>query len=109
MVNNFIGELYQIKQWLTVKHHIPGRIRLKFSLSILKKVAHFNQFKESIQSSPLIKSYRLTISTGSLLVEYDEKIIAPYLIDQLLQDDEKQSLQALQDLIETINTAHKFN
>ncbi len=104
MVNNkFIDDLYQFKQWLSIKHHIPGRVRLKFSLSILTKVAHFNQFKVDIEQSPLIKRYRLNVTTGSLLVEYDEQVLPPYLIDELLQENEAKSRQALQLLTEVIN------
>lgn len=106
MQNSFIDDLYQLKQWLTIKHHIPGRVRIKFSLSILTKVARFNQFKADIEQSPLIKSYRLNLTTGSLLVEYDEQIIPPYLIDELLMEDETQSLKALQLLTEIVNEKH---
>ena len=110
MVNNkFIDDLYQFKQWLAVKHHIPGRIRLKFSLSILTKVAHFNQFKVDIEQSPIIKNYRLNIATGSLLVEYDEQVIPPHLIDELLQENETKSRQALHLLTEIINEKHNIN
>lgn len=103
MKNSFIEDLYQLKQWLVIKHHIPGRVRLKFSLSILTKVARFNQFKKDIEQSDLIKSYRLNLTTGSLLVEYDEQVIPPHLIDELLQQDEKKSLLALQLLTNIVN------
>jgi len=73
--NQFVDDLYQLKQWLAIKHHIPGRIRIKFSLSILTKVTRFKQFKSDIEASPLIKNYRLNMSTGSLLVEYDNQVI----------------------------------
>ncbi len=107
-INSFIDDLYQLKQWLKIKHHIPGRVRLKFSLTILTKVARFNQFKADIEQSPLIKSYRLNLSTGSLLVEYDEQIIPPYLINELLQQEESKSQQALQLLTQIVNEQHNF-
>ncbi|MCP4322817.1 MAG: hypothetical protein GY787_13410 [Alteromonadales bacterium] len=102
-VNSFINDLYQLKRLVTIKHHIPGRVRLKFSLSILTKMARFNQFKADIEQSPLIKSYRLNLSTGSLLVEYDEQIILPNLINELLLQDETKSQQALLLLTQIVN------
>jgi len=106
MINSqFIDDLYQLKQWLTIKHHIPGRVRIKFNLSIVTKVSRFNQFKRDIEQSPLIKDYRLNITTGSLLVEYDNNIIPAHLIDALLAQDEAQSRQALQALTEIVQTA----
>lgn len=101
--NQFVDDLYQMKQWLAIKHHIPGRIRIKFSLAILTKVARFNQFKSDINQSPLIKDYQINMTTGSLLVEYDHQIIPAHLLDTLLASDEAQACHALQQLTEIVS------
>lgn len=100
--HQFVDDMHQLKRWLSVKHHIPGRIRIKFQLAILTKVVCFNQFTADIEASPLIKDYHLNMTTSTLLVEYDHHIIPAHLIDALLQEDDVQSRQALLQLTDII-------
>ncbi len=106
MKNSFVGELYELKKWLTIKHHIPGRIRLKFDLRIVTQIGKFNHLKSEVDNFSLIKDYRLNLVTGSLLLEYDENIIPPQLMNDLLSENEEQSLIAYQQLSSIIKNAY---
>ncbi len=106
MNNTFLDELYQLKGYLSVKHHIPGRIRLKFDLAIVNKIGHFLHLKKQINESPIVKHYQVNLLTGSILLEYSQTQIPPEIIDQMFAGDEINSRLAYQKITTIISDIH---
>ncbi len=90
----------QLKQWVSVAHHIPGRLRLKFKLSVISYLRDFNTdgIKSTLQSFPALKDYRLNIAAGSLVIEYDAQVIPFNLINQAFDQHPETSTAAITQL-----------
>lgn len=77
--------LPSFKGIIDVKHYIKGRIRLLIPLLKNNKAGGEALLKE-LKKLPQLKSLRLTDTTGSLLIEFDEaKITAPTVISILIR------------------------
>lgn len=76
--------LARLRRHLEIKHHVPGRIRIKFSLAIVadpmvKKMANSGQ-----DLPPGVKSARLNALARSVVIEYDADKFPPELLEELI-------------------------
>ncbi|MEI6896918.1 MAG: hypothetical protein V5786_05425 [Psychromonas sp.] len=95
-MNENIETVLKLRRWVSIAHHIPGRIRLKYKLGIL---AHFIKFsrkemEQTVQKIPALKHYKLNTVTGSLVIEYDVDQIKPQQIEALFSESEHEAKQA---------------
>jgi len=78
--------LMEFRQYLTVAHHVPGRIRVKFSLKLLGDP----RAKQVVDSAgtrelpPAIRSIRFNALGRSVVVEYDTDALDPGKLEELL-------------------------
>ena len=91
-----------IRKHLTIAHHIPGRIRLKFAASIIsnpevKKIINKNNNKvDQIYSIiPGIKNTTVNILARSMVVEYDHTVIEPEVIKELLETNNAERIKTI--------------
>ncbi len=96
LMNKNIETVLKLRRWVSIAHHIPGRVRLKYKLGIL---AHFTKFssremEQVIQKIPALKHYKLNSVTGSLVIEYDVDQIKPQQIEALFSESEHEAKQA---------------
>lgn len=104
-MNKEIKNVLKLRSWLRIAHHIPGRIRLKYKLSIVAHLARFNaqDIERALTDIPAFKNYELNRSTGSILIEYDAKTIKPTLIEELFSPDDSIVERACYDLADCLN------
>ena len=90
--------LLQLRKYLQVAHHIPGRIRLKMKREILGDPRALNMARSvdlsswnNGHSSAAVINTRLNPKAGSLVMDYDPSLLAPGLIEELfsVQDPER--------------------
>lgn len=95
-----IDEILKLRQWVQIGHHIPGRIRLKYSHGILSALAQFksDEVIATLEKVKAFKSHKLNLATGSLLIEYDAQLIEPKLLDALFSDSEAEARDACDQL-----------
>ncbi|QLE84442.1 cation transporter [Shewanella sp. Scap07] len=95
-MNKHIESALKLRRWVTIGHHIPGRIRLKYKLGILAQFASFNtgDIEQAVQKVPALKQYKINHSTGSVVIEYDPQQITPALIDALFAESEQAAREA---------------
>lgn len=94
----------KLKSWVKISHHIPGRIRLKYKLSIIAHLARFNvkDIEKSLDEITAFKNYKVNPSTGSILIEYDSELVSPLLISDLFSSDDAIVERAYYDIAELI-------
>lgn len=83
--------LMDLRQYLTIKHHVPGRIRIKFGLKLLAdpRAQALKEETESKTSPPCIKNTKLNMFTRNVVIDYDPDIVEPEkLHEALITDDE---------------------
>jgi hypothetical protein len=100
-----IDKALKLRKWVSIGHHIPGRIRLKYKLGIIAQLARFRnkEIEQAIASVPAFKNYKINASTGSILIEYDTASIQPSTIDALFSDSVVEAEQACYTLAEQLN------
>ncbi|WP_084659652.1 HMA2 domain-containing protein [Vibrio sonorensis] len=100
-----VDKALSLRKWVQVGHHIPGRVRLKYTLGIVAHLARFrsNDIEQTLASIPAFKHYKLNPATGSVLIEYDEKTISPAWIDALFSGSESEAEQACYAIAERLN------
>ncbi|TIH14852.1 heavy-metal-associated domain-containing protein [Marinifilum sp. JC120] len=92
-------KIVELEKYLDVAHHIPGRIRIKFSPLILTKPVALAAMKEHSELPDAIKDARVNMSARSVVVEYDSEQIQPELVEELIQGTDKdKKAQIISDL-----------
>ncbi|WP_319777496.1 HMA2 domain-containing protein [Maridesulfovibrio sp.] len=92
-------KIVELEKYLDVAHHIPGRIRVKFSPLILTRPAALAAMKEHSEMPDAIKDARVNMSARSVVIEYDPDDIRPELIEELIQGtDKEKKAQIISDL-----------
>lgn len=105
LMNEKIKTALKIRRWLTVSHHIPGRIRLKYKMGIMVHLATIKMadVERAIASIPAFKNYKLNSDTGSILIEYDAHIINPEWIDMLFSESEADVQHACESIAQRLD------
>lgn len=100
-----INKALKLRKWVSIGHHIPGRVRLKYKLGIVAQLASYrsDEIEQAIASVPAFKNYKINTATGSIVIEYDPSCIQPSTIDALFSDSAADAEQACYSLAEQLN------
>lgn len=81
-----LGELVALRDCLEVAHHVPGRIRIRFSLKLLARPEAHALLAASGngRSVPGFRGMRVNASARSVVIEYDPAVIVPQKLDEAL-------------------------
>lgn len=74
----------KLRKYLSVKHHIPGRIRIGFDKSIITDPEALALVKSAPKMPDAVKKTSLNIFSKSMVIEYDEKKVPPQLLEDLI-------------------------
>ncbi|QAR32905.1 cation transporter [Geovibrio thiophilus] len=78
-----LEDLIAAKKYVTVAHHVEGRIRLKVDPSVVKDPV--SKKLEQISSSlPGVLDTRVNIMARSVVIRYDPNIIDPTTFEKLI-------------------------
>ncbi|WP_027721787.1 hypothetical protein [Maridesulfovibrio zosterae] len=92
-------KIVDLEKYLDVAHHVPGRIRVKFSPLILTKPAAICAMREHSELPAAIFNARVNMAARSVVIEYDSEAILPDVIEELIQGtDKKKKAQIISDL-----------
>lgn len=76
--------LAQLRGYLSVKHHLPGRIRIKFDKALLVNPEALKMAKSAPEMPDAVTNTSVNIFSGSIVVEYDADQIDPSLLEELI-------------------------
>lgn len=95
--------LMELRQHLTIKHHVPGRIRIKFGLKLLADPRVQALKTEMVNKKPpsCIKETKLNLFTRSLVIEYDPDIVDSEKLHEALTTKDETRFQELAVELET--------
>lgn len=104
-MKQYIDKALKLRKWVSIGHHIPGRIRLKYKLGIVAQLASLrsNEVEGVLDSIPAFKNYKLNKATGSIVIEYDASVIEPNAINALFSENASQAEQACYQIAEQLN------
>ena len=74
----------KLRKYLSVKHHIPGRIRIAFDKSIITDPEALELVKSKPEMPDAVKKTTLNIFSKSVMIEYDADRVSPNLLEDLI-------------------------
>ncbi len=91
--------LARLRRHLSIKHHIPGRIRLRFSKSVMTDPTAMSIVKSPPEKPRGVVRADLNLVAQSVTIEYDAALIPPVLLEELIASpDDAASVRALETL-----------
>lgn len=88
--------LYNLRSYLEVAHHVPGRLRLKFSPTIVAApgaadLARWAQRQKNGNHGypDGLVNLRLNLAARSLIIEYNRKLVSPKILEELFRTQDK--------------------
>ncbi len=105
MSSNSFSGLMALRRFVELAHHIPGRLRLRFTNRLIAGLSQskLSSLEELCGPDQCLRSYTLNTTTGSLLLEYDAKRLSPALLEQLFGADDDLAQQALTAILPIIS------
>ena len=103
-----LGDLLTLRRFVEVAHHIPGRLRLRFSSKLVASLSQGKLRQLDAYCSPegYLRRYQINSDTGSIVLEYDAAAIRPHILNQLFGQDGEQAQQALEQLAAILSPSH---
>lgn len=96
--------LMALRKHLTIKHHVPGRIRIKFGLKLLAdpRAQALKEEKQGAAPPPWIKETKVNMFTRTVVVEYDPDVVKPEKLHEALITEDEARFNELAAEFETI-------
>ncbi|MGU9865806.1 HMA2 domain-containing protein [Kluyvera ascorbata] len=103
-----LGDLLTLRRFVEVAHHIPGRLRLRFSSKLVASLSQGKLRQLDAYCSPegYLRRYQINSETGSIVLEYDAAAIRPQILNQLFGQDGEEAQQALVQLAAILSPSH---
>lgn len=95
-----LNGLMTLRRFVEVAHHIPGRIRLRFTNRLVSGLSkhRLSALEDLCHPDGYLRSYALNTATGSLVLEYSAKHIPPATLNQLFGGDDGLAHHALEQI-----------
>ncbi|MGL1931030.1 MAG: hypothetical protein OCC45_04625 [Desulfotalea sp.] len=77
-------KIAQLRKYLSVKHSLPGRLRVKFAKKILTDATVLSVIDSGFDLPKAVKKTKINLFSGSLLIEYDAKKVSQSLLEGLI-------------------------
>lgn len=83
--------LMDLREYITIKHHVPGRIRLKFGLKLLAdpRAQALKQEAQTRAQPACIKDTKINMFTRTVIIEYDPAVIQPETLHEALTTEDE--------------------
>lgn len=92
-----LNNLMTLRRYVEIAHHIPGRLRLRFTSKLVSALSksRLSSLDSLCSAEGYLHSYTLNTGTGSLLLEYNARELSPALLTQLFGADDARAGEAL--------------
>ncbi|WP_045221288.1 HMA2 domain-containing protein [Desulfonatronum thioautotrophicum] len=97
-----LNDIARLRDYLTVKHHIPGRLRVLFHPALINRPEVKELVSNHSELPPGVTSVRVNALAMSVVIEYDPRRIPPDLLEELVHADEQRVVEVLRELGEKL-------
>lgn len=96
--------LMDCREYLSVAHHVPGRIRLRFSLGVLSDPRAMDLLASARDTvlPAAVRSVRVNPPARSVVIEYNTAVIAPDLLEEVLTTRDEERFRTLATHLKTL-------
>ena len=97
MAADDLQSLMALRRFVTVAHHIPGRIRLSFTNRLVSALSQSRlaALQSLCHPDGCLKTCSINAATGSVVLEYCPSTLSPTLLTHLFGHDDHAAQQAL--------------
>ncbi|WP_419785974.1 HMA2 domain-containing protein [Pseudodesulfovibrio sp.] len=101
------SDLMSLRKYLTIQHHVPGRIRIKFGLALLAdpRAKAVREASEGRSKPACIHDVRINKLTRNIIIEYDPTVIDPKKLHEALTTLDEERFNQLAAELETVTAA----
>ena len=94
------SELLELRRYLSIKHHVKGRLRVVFSPALLERVPRVEpgRVQGLLSDMPGVREVRFNLPARSAVVNYDPAQIPPRVLVDLIEGDDSEAAEALERL-----------
>ena len=98
-----IKTIIELRQYISIVHHVKGRIRLRIASTLIKKFSHvsvleLNSFICPVLAIEGVKEIQVVLIARSAVIHYDPYLISPDLWKVVLTGDEEEVAKIVQTL-----------
>ncbi|MFW5734723.1 MAG: hypothetical protein ACOCWR_06655 [Oceanidesulfovibrio sp.] len=97
-----LDDLMSLRRYVSIAHHVPGRLRLKFDPAI-RNDPRFKALHETESPFPGVRATRINLMARSMVIEYDTRI-PQQDIAVLFSDDEDAACETFRRLADIAST-----
>ncbi len=88
-----------LRKYLSIKHSLPGRIRIKFALAVMNDPEALKLAQSPPEMPDAVTDTQLNIFSRTLLIEYDADQIPPVLLEELITtEDDSRAAEIVEEL-----------
>lgn len=100
MPDESIDDLFTLRRYVELAHHIPGRLRLRFTNRLVASLSQgkLKQLDTLCHPQGCLRRYQLHKDSGSIVLEYDVSRVPPRIFNQLFGSDGELASVALHEL-----------
>lgn len=92
-----------LRKYLSIKHSLPGSIRIKFALGIMNDPEAMKLVQSPPEMPEALKKTKVNIFARTLSIEYDADLVPQALLEELITtDDDGRAAEIVEDLHETL-------
>lgn len=92
--------LHALLKHSKLNHHIPGRLRIKYSKNITNhvQISELKELKEVLTGSGAIHDIRINATGFTAIIQYDPALIAPALWGEVFETHEEGKIKEVLNL-----------
>lgn len=78
--------LMGLRRHLTIQHHVPGRIRIRFALKLLAdpRAQALREEKKGKTQPSWVRRTKVNMLTRNVVIEYDPQVVQPEKLHEVL-------------------------
>lgn len=101
--------LMELRHHLSIRHHVPGRIRIQFGLKLLAdpRARALKEEAADRPQPPFIKQTKVNLFTRNVVVEYDPAVVPPETLHEALTTEDEARFEELAAELESIVIAQE--
>ena len=101
------SDLMSLRKHLSIQHHVPGRIRIKFALALLAdpRARAVQEAAKGRGQPACVRSVRVNMLTRNIVIEYDPAVVTPEKLHEALTTRDEDRFNQLAAELEAVSAA----
>jgi len=101
------ADLMSLRKHLSIQHHVPGRIRIKFCMALLADpcAKAVKDAANGRRQPACVRDVRVNMLTRNIVIEYDPDVVPPKKLQEALTTGDEDRFNQLAAELEAVSAA----